>query len=46
MEGSFPIDEEVRRLFYSLLARAQAGKFDEAFLLSTKIGRASCRERV
>ena len=33
MEGSFPINEEARRLFYSLLARAQAGKFDEAFLI-------------
>ena len=33
MEGSFPINEEARRLFYSLLARATAGKFDEAFLI-------------
>lgn len=40
MEGSFPIDEEARRLFYSLLARATAGKFDEAFLIELEIGRA------
>lgn len=34
MEGSFPINEEARRLFQSLLARAAAGKFDEAFLIA------------
>ena len=33
MEGQFPINEEARRLFQSLLPRAEAGKFDEAFLL-------------
>lgn len=33
MEGCFPINEEARRLFHSLLRRAAAGKFDEAFLL-------------
>ena len=33
MEGQFPINEEARRLFQSLLPRAAAGKFDEAFLL-------------
>ena len=33
MEGQFPINEEARRLFQSLLRRAAAGKFDEAFLL-------------
>ena len=33
MEGSFPINETAHKLFYSLLERAAAGKFDEAFLL-------------
>lgn len=33
MEGSFPIDEAARQMFYSLLARVQAGKLDEAFLI-------------
>lgn len=33
MEGQFPINEEARRLFQSLLLRAEAGKFDEVFLL-------------
>ncbi len=33
MEGQFPINEEARRLFQSLLPRTEAGKFDEAFLL-------------
>ena len=33
MEGCFPINEEARHLFQSLLRRAEAGKFDEAFLL-------------
>ena len=33
MEGSFPINETAHKLFYSLLERAAAGKFDESFLL-------------
>ncbi|MGP1586280.1 MAG: hypothetical protein ACTTH3_07135 [Schwartzia sp. (in: firmicutes)] len=33
MEGSFPLNETAHHLFYSLLERAAAGKFDEAFLL-------------
>ena len=33
MEGCFPINEEARHLFQSLLRRAAAGKFDESFLL-------------
>ena len=34
MEGSFPINETAHKLFYSLLERAAAGRFDEAFLLN------------